>query len=101
MRQMELTKKITAYVVVITIVFMMLFSAFYIGNHSGHYCDGQDCPVCAVLEQCSETLRVISTAVIFVCITLSMFSFLLFYFNSETENFYNNSLISKKVRMNN
>ena len=36
---------------------VMLFSFLYIVAEASHDCDGNDCPICACISQCANTLR--------------------------------------------
>lgn len=36
---------------------VMLFSSFFIAVEADHDCTGEDCPICAVIHQCENTLR--------------------------------------------
>lgn len=38
-------------------LFVVLFSAFFIVSHSDHDCTGEDCPVCACIQQCENILH--------------------------------------------
>ncbi len=35
---------------------IMLFSSFFIAAHADHECSGADCPVCACIQQCENTI---------------------------------------------
>ncbi|MCR4946734.1 MAG: hypothetical protein K5929_07330 [Lachnospiraceae bacterium] len=50
-------KRITAGIIGILMFFIMLLSAFFIAAEVGHDCTGEDCPVCACIRQCENTLR--------------------------------------------
>ncbi len=36
---------------------VMLFSALYIVEEAEHHCVGDDCPICACIQQCGTMLR--------------------------------------------
>lgn len=46
-----------ACVMAAMMLFVMLFSAFFIVSHSEHECTGEDCPVCACIQQCENILH--------------------------------------------
>ncbi|MCR5060383.1 MAG: hypothetical protein K6A80_05035 [Saccharofermentans sp.] len=50
-------KKIMAGIMGILMLFIVLFSAFYIIAEADHDCDGEDCPVCTCIQQCVNTLH--------------------------------------------
>ena len=39
------------------VLFVVLFSAFFIMSHADHDCIGEDCPVCACIQQCENLLH--------------------------------------------
>ncbi len=50
-------KRIAAGIVGIGMLFLVLFSAFCIAAEADHDCTGEDCPICACLRQCENTLH--------------------------------------------
>ncbi len=79
----------------------VLFSTIYIAAETDHDCSGEDCPVCACMQMCESTLRLISgvagaagslaVPVVFAGI-FSLYTSLIF--RQETP-------VSRKVRLNN
>lgn len=49
--------KITAGIMGLMMLVIVLFSAFYIAVEVNHDCTGEECPVCACIQQCENTLR--------------------------------------------
>ncbi len=49
--------RISAGILVLTMLVVVLFSAFCIAAEAGHECSGEDCPICATIHQCEKTLR--------------------------------------------
>ncbi len=47
----------TAGILVLLMIIIVLFSSFFLAAESGHKCEEDDCPVCAMLEICSNLLR--------------------------------------------
>lgn len=95
-------KRITAWIAMAAIVFVMLFSVIYISQHSDHECTGAECPVCAVMEECAAHIKSVGTAVVFIAIVIFL------SLSAQQRRQYPNdtavfccSLISQKVRMNN
>ncbi len=50
-------KRIAAGIAGMLMLLIMLFSAFYIVSEADHDCTGEDCPVCACIRECENTLR--------------------------------------------
>ena len=85
----------------IMLLVIMLFSSFYIAVEADHDCTGEDCPICACIQQCENNLRGIgdgsaaqSSAVIPVLLILFISALFVAEFSQET-------LVSRKVRQNN
>ena len=82
---------------------LILFSSFYIAAESDHDCCGEDCPVCSCIQICEDNLRLFEngveaktemSAVLPVLLLLLAFAPLVSTLPQET-------LVSRKVRMNN
>lgn len=94
-------KKPVAFIVMIAVLFVMLFSCFYLSCQADHQCADTDCPVCAMIGQCINNLKQIGEAVVLsVCLSAFCVAFLLIKgaYNFDVSD---NSLLSQKVRMNN
>lgn len=94
-------KRITAWIAMAAVVFVMLFSVIYIPKHADHKCTETECPVCAVIHQCENNIKNIGTVAatlvtaFFLCLSIQKG---LQYISTVCSN---DSLISQKVRMNN
>lgn len=93
--------RITAGIMGVMMLFIVLFSAFYIAAEADHDCCGEDCPICACIHQCENILRGIgdgaavqSAAVAPVILILFAAAFVIAAFSQDT-------LVSRKVRLNN
>jgi len=83
------------------ILCVMLFSTLFIAAEADHDCKGEDCPICACIQQCENSIRQIGNgsalqmAIVapFVFIIVSAF-FVVFDLPQET-------LVLRKVRLNN
>ena len=56
-------KRIAAGIMGILMLFIVLFSAFYIAAEADHDCTGEDCPICACIQQCENTLHQIGDGI--------------------------------------
>lgn len=52
-------KRFAAGIMAMMLLFAMLFSVFFLSVEAGHECDNGDCPICACMQQCSNTIHVI------------------------------------------
>ena len=93
--------RITAGIMGLMMLFIVLFSVFYIAAETDHDCCGEDCPICACIHQCENTLRGIDdgTSARFaafapVIIVLLAAVFVIAAVSQDT-------LVSRKVRLNN
>ena len=94
-------KRASAGVLAMLLLFIMLFSAFFISAETGHDCTGEDCPICESIQHCENTLHQISGGTgpaaaglipaVFILIIASLFSIELL---QETP-------VTEKVRLNN
>ena len=94
------SKRITAWIALIAVVFVMLFSVKYISQHVDHECTGAECPICAVMEQCSNNIRNIGTIIVDIVV-----AFFLCVSSQKSVQYvvtvcHDYSLISQKIRLN-
>ena len=95
------TKIWTAWIAMIAIVFVMLFSVIYISQHVDHECTGSECPICAVMEQCSNNIKSIGAMAAIIVATLILYSAIQKGVQYIITVCLNCSLVFQKVRMNN
>ena len=93
--------RITAGIMAVMMLVVMFVSSFFIAAHADHDCTGEDCPICACIHQCENTIRgagsditVMSAVIIPVLISLLLMSFGVPSFQWDTP-------VSVKVRLNN
>ena len=92
-------KKVISFLLTVLICSIMLWSAFYIANETGHDCIGEDCPICYQLSVCQNNINRLSTVVCSIICT--------FFFISKLRNvklsgfvfFSGNTLVSLKVKL--
>ncbi len=94
-------KQITVWIAIVAVLFVMLFSTAYISHHTEHNCTGEDCPVCAVIAQCTNNLRSIEAIIVAVIIELLLCKSIQEKYKCTDIKVFSCSLISQKVRMNN
>ena len=79
----------------------MLFSAFYIAAESHHDCEGEDCPICACIDQCEGVLYRVSDDAPAAAAVLLPVLFLFLCELSQTSCILQETPVSRKVRLNN
>lgn len=94
-------KRITAWIAMVAVACVMLFSAIFIPNHLDHDCTGEDCPVCAVIMQCTNNIHNLVNIAFTATTILSVGLFFQKILQYAYTVFSDCSLISQKVRMNN
>ena len=58
--------RIAALLLAVTILVIMLYSAFFVAAEADHDCVGEGCPICYQVDACQNTLKSLSLA---VCVT--------------------------------
>lgn len=54
-------KKLLAGFITLAILFMLLFSTFYITAEARHQCIGENCPICLEVQACVQALNTLGT----------------------------------------
>ncbi len=93
--------RIAAGIMGIMMLFIMLFSAFYIAAEADHDCTGEDCPICACIQQCENTLHQISGGITSQAVIIIPIVFMLISAFPYAVCFLRETLVSRKVRLNN
>ncbi len=94
-------KRIAACIMVMLMLFIMLFSAFYIAAEADHDCTGEDCPICACIVLCENTLHQIGTGGSSLAAVIIPIFFLLVSVFLFAVPFLQETLVSRKIRLNN
>ena len=103
MRDSNISKvlRITAGIMGSMMLVIVLFSSFYIAAEADHDCIGEDCLICACIQQCEDTLRGMangtSSRPAFVAPVMLLFLAAAFVISSVSSN----TLVSQKVRLDN
>ena len=93
--------KLTAGIISVMMLLFVLLSSFYIAAEANHDCAGHDCPVCACVQQCEDSLHRVfdgltAQAAAFIPVVCCVLPAL---FTAPT--FACETLVSKKIRLNN
>ncbi|ETP73650.1 hypothetical protein UYO_0287 [Lachnospiraceae bacterium JC7] len=101
MFKMTGSKRIAAGIMGLMMLFVVLFSASFVALESVHDCTGEECPICACINQCENTLRQVGGGmdlqpdpVLPVFLTLIAVFPVVDSLTAET-------LVSRKIRLNN
>ncbi|MCR5300809.1 MAG: hypothetical protein K6E49_00045 [Lachnospiraceae bacterium] len=80
---------------------IVLFSTTFIVVHVHHNCSGDDCPICACMQQCERTLRGFGSTVpdaVSVYVPLVLIFIII---SSQAGSYTMSTPVSEKVRLNN
>lgn len=94
-------KRALSFVTAFFVTAVLLLSSLFIVTHTNHDCSGEDCPVCAELEACAATIRLITEAVGMGAVVIFAYianqKFLTTYLTGR--NLRPVSLVSLKIRL--
>jgi len=99
--EIEKKTKITACIIGALVLFIVLFSSFYIAVEADHDCSGDNCSICACIEQCETALRNLAGYGAAVLITVSAVLFLIRTIVSLRVFLLKKTPVSMRVRLNN
>ncbi len=94
-------KRTAAGIIILMMLVFVLFSAFYIAIEADHDCTGEDCPICACIQQCENVLRSLGDGVALQLSALVSIVFILLNAVSFAKVFPQETPVSRKVRLNN
>lgn len=98
-----MTKKnrLLAIMLAVTVVFVVLFSTFFIAQNANHDCIGDDCPICYEISVCEVVLKTIGLASAVAILTAFVGTFMLFLPSFTKRPASNTSLVTLKVKLSN
>ena len=96
---MKKTSKIAAVLLTIALCISMLGAAFCIAEHTHHECAGENCAVCAALEQCGERLHAAVSAVSAAAALLLTALYAVSLTDSETYEAFHVTPVTLKVKL--
>ena len=94
-------RRIMAGIMSLLMLMIVLFSAFFIAAETHHDCCGEDCQICACIQQCEKTLCGIGDGAVTQAAFIApvILSLLAAVFSLTTV--VQGTLVSRKVRLNN
>ncbi len=93
--------RITAGIMGLMMLVIVLFSSFYVAAEADHDCCGEDCPICAGIRQCENTLRRIGDGVAIQSAAVAPVILILFAAAFVNAVVSQDTPVSRKVRLNN
>ena len=87
--------------IVLLLFFALLFSVHLVAAETDHDCTGEDCPICAVIHQCENTLRSLDPGFVFQPFAAPLILFNLLAVSLPGAYFVQETPVSEKVRMDN
>ncbi len=93
------TRVLTGIVGVLMLVFV-LFSAFYIAAEANHDCSDDDCPVCACVRMCENTLRGVGGTTRVRSVPVAPVILVFFAAGLVVAAVSHDTLVSRKIRIN-
>ena len=95
------SKKIIAVIMGIMMLVVVLISASYVAVESVHDCTGEECPICACINQCESTLRQVGGGVDLQAEFILPVFFILITAVSASAALTAETPVSRKIRLNN
>ena len=91
--------RIAALLLAVTILVIMLYSAFFVAAEADHDCVG--CPICYQIDACQNTLKSLSLAVCVTAVAVAFTYTLCRCISLCTDNAQRDTLVSLKVKLSN
>jgi hypothetical protein len=85
----------------VMMLLVVLLSSFFIAVHADHDCTGEDCPICACIQQCENTIRGIGSGITVGAAVIVPVLILLLIISFGVPSFQRDTPVSAKVRLNN
>ena len=95
------SRRIAAGLIGFLMLFAILFFSFYIAAESHHDCCGEDCEICACMEQCGNALHEVRDTGVAQTAAAAFALLLLFQSLIKTTEIQKETLVSQKIRLNN
>ena len=93
--------RIAALLFAVTILVIMLYSAFFVAVEADHDCVGEGCPICYQVDACQNTLKSLSLAVCVTAVAVAFTYTLCRCISLCTDNAQRDTLVSLKVKLSN
>ncbi|MDO4938577.1 MAG: hypothetical protein Q4E54_01280 [Lachnospiraceae bacterium] len=94
-------KRVSAMLLAIAVLFVMLFSAFYIAKEADHDCCGGDCSICYQISVCESTLKSVGQAIGMITLAIFVGVFVLLHLSYINKPARHSSPVTLKVKLSN
>ena len=91
--------RIAALLLAVTILVIMLYSAFFVAAEADHDCVGEGCPICYQVDACQNTLKSLSLAVCATAVAVAFTYTLCRSISACAAVIPNYTLVSLKVKL--
>jgi len=95
------SRRAVAILMTLALLFVMFFSNIYIAHDGDHDCDGEDCPVCALLQASANNLRQMGSGSITAPASTLLVFVVLVMLRSIIFDVAISTPVSRKIRLNN
>ena len=96
---MKTKRRLLSCLLVLLVVFVLFASFYFILHESHHDCEGEACPVCAMIAICRNTLKNFTVALLLVAALLSSLRAFQSEFSAERVIDGCDTPVSLKVRL--
>lgn len=93
--------RVAAALMGIVMLFVVLFSAFYIAAEMEHHCTSEDCPICACIHQCENNIRQMGHGAAEQTFSILFAVFFAMPLSFHDIQFSQATLVTQKIRLNN
>ena len=94
-------KKLLAGLMAMAVLFMLLFSVFFITAEIRHNCIGENCPICLEVQACVQALNTLGTGLSVVVAVLGATHFFVICVIPVFHRNPSHTLVSLKVKLTN
>lgn len=96
---MKTKRRLFPVLLVFLVVFILIASYYFILHETRHDCTGEECPVCALIAVCRNTLKSFSSALFLIASYLFVLRFRGFFAPEYEKTQNNDTPVSLKVRL--
>ena len=96
---MNLKRRVFSALLILLIVFVLFASFYFILHESNHDCSGEECPVCALVAVCRNTLKNFSAALVLYALLRSLAPGIIASVSCRDDHSCFASPVSLKVRL--